>query len=87
MKEVFLLYSFLIELYYVAIGLSIVVLVLEYFFWRLFRSKIEGLLFPHETDHSALSFFTLLRLRICVLSHTVFLVVCIWSATLLIFTT
>lgn len=67
------------------IGTSAVILGVEYLLWRLFRNKVDGLKFPHEADHSSLSFFTLWRLRMCAIVHTVFLLVCSVFAILILF--
>ena len=52
---------------------AVLILLCEFTLWRLFRRRVEGYLFPREIDISPLRFFTLMRLRICVLLHTVFL--------------
>jgi hypothetical protein len=51
--------------------------VAEFLFWRLFRRKIEGLLFPHELDASIFHFFTLPRMKLVAVAHTLFLIVTI----------
>jgi hypothetical protein len=58
------------------VGTVILILAVEFFLWKLFCNKIVGVMFPHETDQSSLSFFTLGRLRACTLLHTTFLLVC-----------
>ncbi len=49
------------------------ILLVEWTLWIFFRRRIAGLLFSHQADTSSLRFFTLTRLRLCALAHTVFL--------------
>ena len=55
---------------------GVIIVIVEWMLWRLFKTKIEGMIFPHETDQSSLSFFTLGRLRACAFVHTCFLLAC-----------
>lgn len=57
----------------VSIIFGLLILVTELILWKLFRSHIEGLVFPRDTDTSSLHFFTITRLRVCALAHTIFL--------------
>jgi hypothetical protein len=45
----------------------------ETFLWTLFRRKTVGIRFPHELDTSFFRFFTLARVRMVALLHTLFL--------------
>ncbi len=42
----------------------------EILLWRLFRRRIDPMIFPPESDASALGFFHLGRLRLLALVHT-----------------
>ncbi len=56
------------------VGLVGAVIVLsEWAMWRLFLKRFEGMHFPHDVDASSAPFFTLARLRVFVIGHTVFL--------------
>ncbi len=46
----------------------------EVVLWMVFRHKIEGLCFPRELDQSIFRFFTLTRLRLIAILHTLFLI-------------
>jgi len=59
------------------------ILGIEGMLWSLFKKKIAGLMFPHESDASSLSFFTLGRLRWCAVVHSLFLIACTVGAILL----
>lgn len=65
--------------------IAALLILIEWILWRLFKAKIGGMLFPHETDHSALSFFTIGRLRLCAIAHTIFLLLCAFGATMIFF--
>jgi hypothetical protein len=66
-------------------ALALILVLLEWVMWRTFRNKIAGVLFPHEADHSSLSFFTMGRIRVCAIVHTVFLLLCLLGLDLLFF--
>jgi len=55
----------------------IAVTIVEFAMWTLFRTKVQGLCLPHTVDASAFSFFTLFRMRIITILHTIFLIVCL----------
>jgi hypothetical protein len=67
------------------IGTVILILAVEFFLWKLFCGKIVGVMFPHETDRSSLSFFTMGRLRFLALTHTIFLLVSCLGAIYFLF--
>ena len=46
---------------------------LELLMWVMFRKKLEGLVFPHELDALSLHFFTITRMRVLVLLHSLLL--------------
>lgn len=52
------------------------VLVSELFLWKLFRRHVDPVVFPSETDTSQIGFFSVGRLRIVALIHTI--VLCVW---------
>jgi hypothetical protein len=54
------------------IGLA-VILSVEWIMWRLFLRRVGGVHFAPDVDASAARFFTLSRIRVCVIAHTVFL--------------
>ncbi len=54
--------------------LALGVIAVEAMLWYAFRAKATPISFPHDTDASSLRFFTLARLRLFALMHTVFLV-------------
>ncbi len=45
----------------------------EWILWRLLRRKIQGLRFPHELDASVFRVFSVSRLRLLAVTHTLFL--------------
>jgi len=49
------------------------IMFIEIIIWILFRRKIEGVCFPNETDHSHFGFFSIARLRIIAILHTIVL--------------
>lgn len=55
------------------ISLLIGVLLFELCAWLLFRRKLEGLVFPAMSDGSDLPLFTLQRLRLIAIAHTILL--------------
>ncbi len=59
----------------VAIGISVIILGIEWMLWRLFRKHIEGLVLPRSSDSSALHFFTIHRMAVCAFLHTIVLLV------------
>lgn len=63
------------QLFIIAIGVSMVIVCIELLLWRLFRTRIEGLILPRSADSSALQFFTMGRARLCALLHTIGLLV------------
>ncbi len=64
------------------IGSAGIVLV-EGILWLFFRRKVEGIHFPHMTDASQWKFFSLKRIGICAIAHTVFLILSIlWFSVL-----
>ncbi len=58
-----------------AIGVSLVIVGVEALLWRLFLTRIEGLVLPRSTDSSALHFFTTARVASCALFHAIVLLV------------
>lgn len=64
---------------WIIVGAAIVSL--EWILWTIFRRKIGGLCFPRETDESLFRFFTLIRLRLIAILHTLFLVAIFMIAT------
>ncbi len=61
---------------------AVLVLATELLLWRLFRRRVHGFIFPREIDISPFRFFTLLRLRICVLVHAAFLLAVLGGSVL-----
>lgn len=59
----------------VAIGISVIILGIEWLLWRLFSQRIDGLVLPRSSDSSALHFFTMHRVAACAFIHTVVLLV------------
>jgi len=59
----------------VAIIVSIAILAVEILLWRLFRSRIEGLVLPRSSDSSSLHFFTIGRVGTCAFVHTMTLLI------------
>ena len=55
------------------IGSSVLIVVVEVVLWMLFKRRIQGICFPHDMDASFFRFFTLGRLRVIAISHTLFL--------------
>ncbi len=53
------------------------VVLMEFLLWELFCKRVKGFIFPREIDMSPLRFFTLMRLRVCVLLHTVFMLLAV----------
>ncbi len=49
------------------------VLAVEWGMWRLFLRRVEGIHFPRASDTSQLRFFSLPRIRLCAIAHTLFL--------------
>jgi len=49
------------------------VLAMEAIPWFLFRKKLIGIQFPHELDTSFFRFFTIGRVRLLIIGHTIFL--------------
>lgn len=58
-----------------AIAAGIVIVLLEFILWTLFRRKIVGLEFPREVDASVFHFFSGRRMRTLALIHTIILLV------------
>lgn len=52
---------------------GMVIVTLELILWTIFRLKVDGLSFPRETDESLFRFFTVTRLRLVAILHTLFL--------------
>lgn len=52
---------------------GVVIVTLELILWMVFHRKVEGLSFPRETDESLFRFFTVTRLRLVAILHTLFL--------------
>ncbi len=52
---------------------ALVVICTELTLWLVFRRKIAGLLFPREADQSFFKFFSISRLRLVAIFHTLFL--------------
>ena len=55
------------------LAIGAIILVTEFAMWRLFLRKMAGIDFPHEFDRSYFRFFTMLRMRIVVILHTLVL--------------
>lgn len=51
-------------------------LVGEALLWRLFRRRVDPVIFPADQDASQLGFFRLGRMRVVALAHTIIL--CVW---------
>lgn len=51
-------------------------LVGEAILWRLFRRRVDPVIFPADQDASQLGFFRLGRMRVVALAHTIAL--CVW---------
>jgi hypothetical protein len=63
---------------------GIAIVCIEGVLWYVFCKKATGVIFPRETDRSYFRFFSITRMRILVVSHTIFLLsVIIFTATLL----
>lgn len=55
----------------IVIGIACVLLGWEILLWRLFRRRIDPMIFPAESDASQLRFFDLGRMRFIAACHTV----------------
>jgi hypothetical protein len=53
---------------------TLVIVGAEWAMWRLFRRRFQGLHFPHEADASSAPFFTLGRLRVFIVLHTLYMI-------------
>lgn len=54
--------------------LSCTVLLGEFVLWRLFRQRVDPIIFPSEQDTSQLGFFSIARMRSIAAIHTATLV-------------
>lgn len=54
--------------------LACTVLLGEFVLWRLFRQRVDPIIFPSETDTSQFGFFSIGRMRLIAVIHTVLLV-------------
>jgi|CXWL01.1.fsa_nt_gi hypothetical protein len=66
----------MIPLYAVS-GAIIITVIGEATLWYLFQRKMKPLAFPHELDTSYFRFFSLPRLMIIAITHTVFVIACL----------
>jgi hypothetical protein len=53
--------------------LSAPVIGLEWILWRMFLRRIAGIRFPRHADVSRFRFFSIRRIRLCAIMHTLFL--------------
>ncbi len=60
-----------------ALVVACTVLLLEWGMWRVFLTRVEGIHFPEASDVSQLRFFSLRRIRACVILHAAFVAVCL----------
>ena len=60
------------ELWSIVIASAISILAIEWILWRLFRRRVDGL-HLHLAHTTTRKFFTLMRIRICAIIHTLFL--------------
>ena len=56
------------------ITVGAVITAIELMLWIVFYAKVQGLCFPRETDESLFRFFTVTRLRLIAILHTLFLI-------------
>lgn len=59
-------------LWTILIAAVIAIIVLELTFWRLFIGRVDGL-HLHLASTTRRKFFTVLRIRLCAVLHTIFL--------------
>ena len=60
-------------MYIAWIAIGTLILACETVLWMVFRAKMSRIDFPHEVDESFFRFFSLIRLRLLAVLHTVFL--------------
>jgi hypothetical protein len=65
------------EVFFPIVAFALVILLMEFMLWRMFRAKVSTVTFPHATDHSAFAFFSVGRLRFLAMVHAVVLIVCL----------
>lgn len=53
--------------------IGIIILLIEATLWHTFKRKAAGVSFPRETDQSYFRFFSVNRMRLLAIAHTIFL--------------
>lgn len=53
--------------------IGIILLSIEAILWHIFTRKAAGLLLPRDTDQSYFRFFSLARMRLLAIAHSIFL--------------
>ena len=66
----------------VCVIIGIGILLIEIVLWQVFRRKMEGIRFPNAADHSHFRFFSMTRMRLIAIFHTVFLLAVLVISTL-----
>lgn len=67
-----------------SIVVGIIILLIELVLWRVFVGKIEGICFPGEADHSHFRFFSLIRMRLMIILHTIMILGVLVISTVLL---